>query len=441
MNLRKGKLIILIIIMSLLCFACNNKEQVDDQAAKLDAMLIPTEALEEAAEELNPSNAPSSEPTLAPTLTPEELPKPDTDYVNEEMLANAILAEGNLARLAAAMKKAKNGEEITVGVIGGSITQGSSASNKANSYAERFYRWWGEAFPDTKVNYINAGIGATSSYLGVHRVDQDLLSYKPDVVIVEFSVNDSDTIFYKESYEDLMRKILKAENKPAIIQLFMTMENGTSAQNSHLHLGFIYDLPRISYGEMVLSEIEKGSFSWKDISPDNIHPNDRGHAMVGEVLWDYLNSVYDKLDTITEEPLELTTEPFANERFMEATILDSANIEPIQYGSFEKASVNDHFRNNWRSTSGNEAIIFETEAKNIGVMFYKTIDGKGGQYEVFIDGELKYTLNADFKNGWGNYAETIEVYRSEEKKMHRIEIRKSDNSTGDVFTILGLLIS
>ena len=53
------------------------------------------------------------------------------------------------------------------------------------------------AFPDTEVNYVNAGIGATNSYLAVHRVDNDLLAHKPDVVVVEFSVNDSNTIFQK----------------------------------------------------------------------------------------------------------------------------------------------------------------------------------------------------------------------------------------------------
>ena len=49
--------------------------------------------------------------------------------VTDKMYGRAIMNEGNQARIAAAMKKAQNGEEITVGVIGGSITQGSLASS------------------------------------------------------------------------------------------------------------------------------------------------------------------------------------------------------------------------------------------------------------------------------------------------------------------------
>lgn len=110
-------------------------------------------------------------------------------------------------------------------------------------------------------------------------------------------------------------------------------------------------------------------------------------------------------------------------------------------GSFEKSSVFNQFNKDWTTKAGNEGIVFEIEAQNIGIMFYKTIDGKSGQFDVYIDGVLNRTLNADFTGGWGNYAESIEIYRSKEKKLHTIEIRKSASSTGDVFSLLGLLIS
>jgi lysophospholipase L1-like esterase len=41
-----------------------------------------------------------------------------------------------------------------------------------------------------KFDYINAGIGGTTSQFGVTRVENYLLCYHPDFVIVEFSVND-----------------------------------------------------------------------------------------------------------------------------------------------------------------------------------------------------------------------------------------------------------
>lgn len=369
------------------------------------------------------------------------LPQMTTSHVSQTMQSNAILAEGNLSRLASVMRKAKSGEPITVGVIGGSITQGSSASNEKNSYAYHVYQWWKKAFPKTEVNYINAGIGATNSYLAVHRVDKDLLAHKPDVVIVEFSVNDSDTTFFRNTYEDLVRKILKADNNPAVISLYMTMEDGTSAQTQHMYVGFHYDLPRISYRQAVLAEMEEGSLAWKEISPDNIHPNDKGHAIVGEIMWNFFNSVYLRMDTIDDEPEYIIKDPLSSEAYANASILDSETIEPKQMGSFKKGNIFDRFNNNWFTDSGEEPIIFDVTAKNIGIMYYKTTNGTGGQYEIYIDGEYNKTLDADFSGGWGNYAETTEVYSSKEVKTHTIEIRKSDTSTGDFFAVLGLLIS
>ena len=49
-------------------------------------------------------------------------------------------------KLAACMARAARGEELTIGFLGGSITQGSLASAEDKTYAYRVYRWWCDAF-------------------------------------------------------------------------------------------------------------------------------------------------------------------------------------------------------------------------------------------------------------------------------------------------------
>jgi hypothetical protein len=93
--------------------------------------------------------------------------------------------------------------------------------------------------------------------------------------------------------------------------------------------------------------------------------------MVGEILWRYLNTAYAKLDSITDEITPLTTEPIFSEAYIDATILDSSNTEPVSYGSFEKTKVYDRFPNDWKTTDGKDSIVFETEAQNIGIMFIR----------------------------------------------------------------------
>lgn len=367
-------------------------------------------------------------------------PQFENGMVTEEMYQRATKWAKDESRLAAVMKKALSGEEITIGFIGGSITQGSSATKPENSYASLVINWWEEAFPKAKITSVNAGIGGTTSYLGVHRVDKELLEKEPDLVIVEFSVNDSNTLFYKKSYDSLVRKILKSDKNPAVLLLFNTMEDGTSAQEQHVILGFNYGLPMISYRDAILPELEAKSIIWSDISPDNIHPNDKGHGIIGELMWKYFNSVLENLDQIDVEVEAFIKDPVTKDVYANATILDNKSIKPVSLGSFTEGSNESHYSDGWTTDKGEEPLIFEVKASNIGVMFYRTIDGLSGSYDIYVDGEYKQTLNGDFTGGWGNSIETIEVYHSKENSSHTIEIKRSENSEGGV-SILGLLIS
>lgn len=372
----------------------------------------------------------------------EKIPVNLDEGVTDAMYERAVMNEGNLARLAGAMKKAKNGGEITVGVIGGSITQGSLASVPENCYASKFNEWWVKKFPDAKINFVNAGIGGTNSYLGVHRVDEQLLAYSPDVVVVEFSVNDSDTVMNKYSYDSLVRKILSSESDPAVILLFTTMDNGTSLQDTHKKIGEAYNLPMISYHDVVYPEVAAGTLAWTDISPDNIHPNDAGHDIINQLFSRYLDGVCDRLDEITEEPSAFTDEPYTNDYYANAKIYSAADITAVSSEGFEVVEKDfyEQFHNNWKTEEGG-SLTFEVECANFGVFFMRTVDGKSGKYKVFVDGEGKGTLDADFTGGWGNYGETKQILFGGDTQKHTIEIKPAEGSENTKITILGLMIS
>lgn len=393
-------------------------------------------------------NTTASESPAPVTKAPDEnkvdpaVPVNLDEGVSDKMYGRAIMSEGNLARLAAVMKKAKNGEEITVGVIGGSITQGSLASKPSNCYASKFSEWWKNKFPDAKVNFVNAGIGGTDSYLGVHRVDGQLLAHDPDAVIVEFSVNDTDDILNGYSYDSLVRKILSHGTKPAVMLLFTTMDNGTSLQDTHKDTGKAYDLPMISYHDAVYPEVEAGTLSWADISPDNIHPNDAGHDIIAQILSRYLDGVYDRLDEIAEEPADFPDKPTARDLFVNARTVSAADIEPVSMEGFEivEKDFYEQFPNNWKTASGG-SLTFEIECRNFGVFFMRTTDGKSGDYEVYVDGEMKTVLDGDFAGGWGNYGSTKSALLGMETVKHTIEIKPAKGSEEKGITILGLMVS
>lgn len=365
---------------------------------------------------------------------------PETSYLTDEMYERATaFLEGDLTRLAKVMRKAKAGEEITIGVIGGSITEGYTSTSYNKCYASLFHGWWKERFPQAKINFVNAGVAGTSSYFGVHRVQEDLLNQNPDVVIVEFSVNDGNDFFYKKSYDNLVRRIMKWESEPAVMLLFMTQESGYNAQENDSLIGFRYRLPMLSYGNAVMPEIEAGSFSWADISPDTVHPNDKGHAIVGEMLYRYLNDVYARLDEISTEITPFTERAITVERYQEGCFMTPLEITPVEYGSYSVRDVSWQYKNNWHTDTGEEAIIFEVEAQNIGLVYHKVANQGYGMADVYVDDVLVVTLDGEYE--YGGNSESVEIYTSDEIAKHTIRIEKHPGAESGKFTLIGLLVS
>ena len=164
--------------------------------------------------------------TLPPETSSEytTAPAPSADVSSEElreyMVNNSLMTLGDTSRMINVMKKAEAGEEITVGFIGGSITEGISAGDSL-CYAKLTHNALCEMFPDTAVNYVNAGLSGTPSGLGVVRAERDLFGEKqPDIIFIEFAVNDGGDQQYKDCYESLVKKCLDKENAPAVVLLF-----------------------------------------------------------------------------------------------------------------------------------------------------------------------------------------------------------------------------
>ena len=161
-------------------------------------------------------------------------------------------------------------DEIRVGYLGGSITLGSGASNYSKCFAILFEQELKEKY-GKKISVLNYGIGATSSELGMFRV-ASLLRDKPDVVFVEFSVNDKDldstSVFY--NHENIYR-LFNDANVP-VVSLNLNTENGQTAYHSVKKVLGRYDIPDVRV------EMLPGEFV------DGIHPNDKGHQKISDSL-------------------------------------------------------------------------------------------------------------------------------------------------------------
>lgn len=410
-------------------------------------------------------NSPSTSPETLPPMSEEAPPtvsdlndysyadsSADSPYVidngiTDRMVALSEMNIGNKVRLANAMKKAAAGEEITVAFIGGSITQGTSAGDDG-CYAKLVDLWFEDTFKNATVNYVKAGIGATGSYIGVHRAQRDVISKNPDIVFVEFSVNDTteNTRRNVDSYDSLLRMFWNSESKPALVCIGMTQENGTSFQNYHYDIAKSYDLPFISYRNAILDVIDKGHITWKDISDDNIHPNVAGHKVLAQIITHYLEKVNSEKDSITGDESDFST-PYSKDRFANAKLLTPNEIEGTdESGSYVcmKDNTFSNFTGNWTARGGIDSsakLVFkDVEAKNIGLLYGEFLRG-GPVLDVYIDGKLAAQVDEKFPSGWGNYAEAVQIASFEESGKHTIEIVPEITDDIAMSVICGLLVS
>lgn len=465
MKAKKITAMILSTALMLSLAACNNTESEKPTDTGSASGENSTQGSETAGESAAPGTEPNNEQTLP--LLPEEAPPSaselndfsyadsvsDSEYVidngiTDRMIALSELNDGNKVRLANVMKKAASGEEITVSFIGGSITQGSTA-NDETCYAKLVHNWFSETFPNANVKYNRAGIGATGSYIGVHRVESDVIANKPDVVFVEFSVNDTteNTRRNVDSYDSLLRKLWNSESKPAIVCIGMTQEDGTSFQNYHYDIAKSYDLPFISYRNAILDVIKKGHIVWDDISDDNIHPNTVGHKVLSEIIIHYLDKVNNEKDAVTGDESSFST-PYTKDKYAQATLLNPSNTEAAEGSEAFNINLDVNFSNfmgNWdiRKRGGFEGakLVFkDIEAKNIGILYGRMTAG-GTTLDIYIDGILAKSIDTKFPGGWGSYAEAADIASFEDSAKHTIEIVPRDEDDASRVIIAGLLIS
>ena len=300
--------------------------------------------------------------------------------LEQEAVRNAVLRarsgneNANLARLQAVLQKAARGEKVTVAAIGGSITQGAACKTPKNdpayteklggeaSWFNRTVAWFQKTFPQAEIQGINAGIGATPSFLGTFRLQRMVLDYRPDLIFVEFSVNDPSTRpnllegEWLDTYESVVRRSL--ESGAAVVQVFMNDQHHIGMESVHRPVADHYGVPCISYHKAI-SPGGQHICDWELLSPDDIHPNNAGHALMATCLCSYLDAVAEEM---AQTPNEIPETWLYNNTF--------SRVDAI-YADELAANV-----------SGN--LEFHTDTKDCGKWFGTLVSRGGGTVDVTI---------------------------------------------------------
>ncbi|MFD5018025.1 SGNH/GDSL hydrolase family protein [Paenibacillus sp. NPDC058367] len=397
---------------------------------------------------------------------PELILEPPVAFESNEyqkIITQSLLHAGNNKRLKAAMNKAIKGEEVTIAYIGGSITQGAGAKPiHTECYAYQSYLRFKDLFGTNggeNIHFVKAGVGGTPSELGVIRYERDILrdgSVTPDIVVVEFAVNDEGDETKGNCFESLCLKILSADHQPAVILLFSVFMNDWNLQDRLSPIGRHYNLPMVSVKDAVseqfrLSKAEGNIISKRQFFYDIYHPTNEGHRVMADCLAYLFTETHKSL--MNEDEILLDQRPVIGNDFTGTLLLDRKNYidaGKIEVGGFwgidtdlqrVEMDADSHgtpeFPHNWMHSraSGEESFKLTITSKNLILVYKDSGSSEFGKADIFVDGSLAVTADPHVNN-W-THCNPVILYQNEASSEHQIEIKMVPEDQDKCFTILG----
>lgn len=369
-----------------------------------------------------------------------------------QMLKDSILSTGTDGRLEKVLEKMKNGESVSIAFIGGSVTEGALAASYEESYADCFVAGLQEKYPDAELTYINAGLSGTGSSLGVMRYDRDVVEAagrKPDIVFLEFAINDYQEPTDGRAYESMIRNILKADNEPAVILLFSVAQNEWNMQEVYIPMGEHYGLPMASIRDAVKKPLADGTLTKQEFFADEYHPTTYGHKIMADCLVELVREAEN-----TENGSEVAVLPadsIKSPDFMNMHMLTSKSAGGVEIsaGGFAGTDTQVHgfgrrggesaFSDNWMHTAGSirDAFRVELKCKNIIVNYKTSSSNDFGKVDVYVDGNKVTELDGYAQGAWNNSIQAL-VLDENESGYHVLEICMAEGEEGKNFTVLAV---
>ncbi len=187
-------------------------------------------------------------------------------------------------------------KKLSVAYLGGSITLGRSY--ESNCWRTMFDAWLKEDYPTAEIKMIHAGIGGTGSSYGAYRVDE-VLKEDPDLVFIEFAVNDNhfDSNKYgdftltaetvQEFYEAIIQQIYAHDPKTDIVMVYTEsagpkypMDRYGTSTAAQEELAEYYNINSVYFGNALINYIADNELTTTDYIYDHLHPTDKGYEIM-----------------------------------------------------------------------------------------------------------------------------------------------------------------
>lgn len=338
-----------------------------------------------------------------------------------EAVSGSLYNAGNSFRLQKALKK----DRVSVAFAGGSITKGWDGSKLLDenytSYVTDYFR---ERFPEKQFDSANLSTESANSFIGLSITDKVIAETAPDIVFIEYAVNNECGHDHIVSYESLVKRMLSLPSEPAVILIFLINKSLYTSQGYMKRIGTHYDLASVSVADSMKKMLDEG-FDWSVYSDDVIHPNAWGHRFIADCVINALeNSLSKSAESLHEIPGALFSLDYKDYRSFSSSgnNMQSQGFEEIlcpEYGEYFKSGIR------YQSGTGNAAVRFEGEFKTLFAAYVHDKTDRFSDADILIDGEKKAVLQGRSIYGWGN-VNLRNVFSFDAKGKHSVELKIRD---------------
>lgn len=330
--------------------------------------------------------APAKSSAPPPTYRSADLPRGSDYFELREGLANAFDA----------FARTKAGR---VAFLGGSITAMSGWRERVMADLQR-------RFPETKFEFIAAGISSLGSVPHAFRLERDVLSRGPvDLLFVEAAVNDASNMpdqpdLMLRGMEGVVRRARRANPRTDIVHLHFVMPEHMAdyhagrvpvAVRQHERVAAAYGNPSIDLAREVTERIAAGQFTW-DGDFRNLHPSPFGHVVYADSIGRMLDAaaratVKPRPHVLPEAPLDAGS--YFNARMVApaaARIVRGFQLDPAWRPAEAPKAVRAGFVDVPALVGEEPGAEFEFELEGRGAGLFITAGPDAGVLEWSVDG-------------------------------------------------------
>ena len=270
-------------------------------------------------------------------------------------------------------------DEFNIVYFGGSITQGAGVSDYQKSWAAIVSHALEQR--NKAVRCYNAGVGGTGSDYGLLRLYDDVISKKPDMVFVEFAVNDQDRPKeqVQKCLEGIVRNLLRFRPTISIVFLYTTTQEFRACTKIYQEIAAYYGIPSIDLQTELRRMVQSGKLKTEEFLADGIHPNEKGHQLYADLILHQLADVWNHAPVYRETPLREDWYPFVGKKINP----DQAELS----GNWEKEMVCDE--RVYTADQPGSRIIFQFTGNVVGLVH--RIGREYGKCIIELDGVRQET--------------------------------------------------